>query len=250
MSVMVFLITSLTTVYPTVYSGADQRKHQSSASLAFARGIHRWPVNSPQSSVNPPHTGPVTRKMFPFDDVIMNMEFVLIRTSCWMSNPLGLSCQWFETPWSWCDIVKSHVKRTSIAVISNNLYWHIFVTLSEGIHPKRVTMMPHERHGISNHQHLDCLFISLLRLTTKNVESQHFWPFCERNPVWIILDSKVHVAHLGQTGPRWAPCWPHECCYLGCIPLTNKTESVFMSWHHHEMDTCDHGCMIWFAVKC
>ena len=44
--------------------GADQRKHQSSASLAFVRGIHRRPVNSP-------HKGPVTRKMFPFDDVIM-----------------------------------------------------------------------------------------------------------------------------------------------------------------------------------
>ena len=44
--------------------GADQRKHQSSMSLAFVRGIHRWPVNSP-------HKGPVTRKMFPFDDIIM-----------------------------------------------------------------------------------------------------------------------------------------------------------------------------------
>ena len=40
-------ITSLTTVYSTFYSGEDQRKHQSSASLAFVRGIHRWPVNSP-----------------------------------------------------------------------------------------------------------------------------------------------------------------------------------------------------------
>ena len=58
-------ITSLTIVYSTVYSGADQRKHQSSASLAFVRRIHRGPVNSP-------HKGPVTRKMFPFDDVIMH----------------------------------------------------------------------------------------------------------------------------------------------------------------------------------
>ena len=57
-------ITSLTIVYSTVYSGADQRKHQSSASLAFMWGIHRGPVNSP-------HKWPVTRKMFPFDDVIM-----------------------------------------------------------------------------------------------------------------------------------------------------------------------------------
>ena len=62
-------ITSLTIVYSTVYSGADQRKHQSSTPLAFVQGIHRGPVNSP-------HTWPVTRKMFPFDDVIMNMHMV------------------------------------------------------------------------------------------------------------------------------------------------------------------------------
>ena len=53
-------ITGLTFVYSTVNSGADQRKRQSSASLAFVRGIHRWPVNSP-------HKWPSTRKMFPFD---------------------------------------------------------------------------------------------------------------------------------------------------------------------------------------
>ena len=40
-------ITSLTIVYSTICSGVDQRKHQSSASLAFVRRIHRWPVNSP-----------------------------------------------------------------------------------------------------------------------------------------------------------------------------------------------------------
>ena len=57
-------ITSITIVYSTVYSGADQSKHQSSASLAFVWGVHRGLVNSP-------HKWPVTRKMCPFDDVIM-----------------------------------------------------------------------------------------------------------------------------------------------------------------------------------
>ena len=57
-------IASLAIVYLTVYSDADQRKHQRSASLAFVRGIHQGPVNSP-------HEWPETRKMFPFDDVIM-----------------------------------------------------------------------------------------------------------------------------------------------------------------------------------
>ena len=64
MSVIASQIISLAIVYSTVYSGADQRKHQRSASLAFVRGIHRWPVNSP-------HKWPVAWKMFPFDDVIM-----------------------------------------------------------------------------------------------------------------------------------------------------------------------------------
>ena len=64
MGAMASQITSLTIVYTTVYSGADQRKHQSSASLVFVRGIHQWPVNSQPK-------WPVTRKMFPFDDVIM-----------------------------------------------------------------------------------------------------------------------------------------------------------------------------------
>ena len=64
MGTMASQITSLTIVYSTVYSGADQRKHQSSASLAFVWRIHRGPMNSP-------HKWPVTRKMFPFDDVIM-----------------------------------------------------------------------------------------------------------------------------------------------------------------------------------
>ena len=71
MGAMAFQITSRTIVYSTVYSHADQRKHQSSASLAFVRGIHRSPVNSP-------HKWPVTRKMFPFADIIMNPESVLM----------------------------------------------------------------------------------------------------------------------------------------------------------------------------
>ena len=60
-------IISLMIVYSTNYSGAD-KKHQSSASLAFVWGIHRSPVTSP-------HKGPVTRKMFPFEDVIMRYAF-------------------------------------------------------------------------------------------------------------------------------------------------------------------------------
>ena len=62
-------ITSLTIVYSTVYSDADQRKHQSSASLAFVRGIHRGPVNSP-------HKWPVARKCFHL--MTSSWEFLLL----------------------------------------------------------------------------------------------------------------------------------------------------------------------------
>ena len=63
-----------------LYSSADQRKHQSSLSLAFGREIHRWPVTSP-------HKGPVTRKMLPFDD------FIMLQKNSWNnggSTPEGL----------------------------------------------------------------------------------------------------------------------------------------------------------------
>ena len=62
--VMKFCVNSI------IYSNADQGKHQSSAPLAFVRGIHRWPVNSP-------HKGPVTWKTFPFDDVIMTRKTMI-----------------------------------------------------------------------------------------------------------------------------------------------------------------------------
>ena len=56
MGMVVSQITSLTIVYSTIYSGADQRKPQSSEPLAFAQVIHQLPV---------------TRKMFSFHDIIM-----------------------------------------------------------------------------------------------------------------------------------------------------------------------------------
>ena len=78
-------ITSLTIVCSNAYSGADQRKHQSSPSLVFGRGIHQWPVNSP-------HNVPVTWKMFPFDDVIMsNVAKLEIGRTCVCFHPVDTS---------------------------------------------------------------------------------------------------------------------------------------------------------------
>ena len=87
MSAMASQITSLTSVYSTVYPVADQRKHQSSASLAFVRGIHRRPVNAP-------HKWPVTRKCFYFivimNAVIENDGQILIKSRRTSSDETGI----------------------------------------------------------------------------------------------------------------------------------------------------------------
>ena len=102
-----------TIVYSTVYSDAVQRKHQSSASLAFVRGIHRGPVNSS-------HKGPVARKMFPFDDVIVKSVYAI--TLSWHPVPRVL-----ETGFCFCHKTING-KRTIIGENSggNNEYLLIF----------------------------------------------------------------------------------------------------------------------------
>ena len=108
MSKMASQNTSVLIVYLTVCLGPDQRKHQSSASLAFVRGIHRWPVTSP-------HKGPVTRKMFPFDDVIMaqrasNTQYRWIhRTKA--SNAQIASMSWRYHVWLMSVMASWHARK-------------------------------------------------------------------------------------------------------------------------------------------
>ena len=85
-------ITSLAIVYSAVYSGADQRKYQGSASLAFEWGMHRGPVNSP-------HKGPVTRKMFSFDDVIMISQGTGVAPSRWWAITEKMLTELYDTIW-------------------------------------------------------------------------------------------------------------------------------------------------------
>ena len=123
MSTMASQITSLTIVYSTGYSGADQRKHQSSASLAFVRGIHRSPVNSP-------HKGPVTRKMYPFDDVVIHATLQSSHDSWW-----------------WPGAYRCTSRITHHNGNSNTVVTKYFISVTS-----------HESHGVSNHRQLDaCL---------------------------------------------------------------------------------------------
>ena len=95
-------ITSPLILYSHVYWGGDQRKHQSSASLAFVMGIRRWPMNSL-------HKEPVTRKMFPFDGVIM---FCSHWWHCKLSED-NLQCH--QGSWSW------HYDNSQFSLIRHNL---------------------------------------------------------------------------------------------------------------------------------
>ena len=101
MGAMASQIISLTIVYSTVYSDAHQGKHQSSASLAFVWGIHRGPVNSP-------HKWPVTRKMSPFDDVII----------CARKVTLNDMADW--------QVANQNKTQKNLHRMNN--YWHIFYT--------------------------------------------------------------------------------------------------------------------------
>ena len=121
MNVMASRIIGLTIVYSSIYSGADQRKHQkSSSSLAFVRGIHRWPVNSP-------HKRPVTWKTLH----LMTSSWYLVvcppRIPC--QGPLSLTKFYGKRPWGaglrtvnhaegWC---KNPVKALAQVVFSQHL---------------------------------------------------------------------------------------------------------------------------------
>ena len=140
MGAMAFQITSFMIVYSTVHSGSDQRKHQSSASLAFVRGFHRWPVNSP-------HKWPVMRKMCPCDDVIMGSVLMLWNTS--FDNPgidgvdiFRLSCSLFC--WSYDCLVTFNVCLLNVYAsltecyiddwkirINPKVHWHMRTSVSK-----------------------------------------------------------------------------------------------------------------------
>ena len=109
MSTMASQITSLTIVYSAVYSGADQKEYESSPSLAFVRGIHRWPVNSP-------HKWPLTRKMFPVDDVI-----IFSSCDCTFSHHTASKCTYRTVVFSWCYLF-------TIQLLSYLILWYIILS--------------------------------------------------------------------------------------------------------------------------
>ena len=177
-----------------------QRKHQSSASLAFVRGIHRWPVNSLHKGPGPCITnviatcrknfsqwessflwklryhwlkflrrvaktlviqGPVTRKMFPFDNVIMHFWCLTTKCSkpCFLIEPLQQEgiC---EHGWMWIET----------AVVINRF------DEMKASHYRDVIMSV-----ISNHRRLDCLLNRLFKHRSKKTLKLRVTGLCEGN---------------------------------------------------------------------
>ena len=107
-------VTSESVVYSTVYI-ADQRKHISPESLVFVRGIHWSPMNSPDK-------GPVTRKMFPFDDVIIqrgtNLYCYRTTTQCCTINAKAMKVAEKELKWKvylrWLSLIFIHVCKAHL----------------------------------------------------------------------------------------------------------------------------------------
>ena len=121
MSTMASQVTGVRIVCPAVCSGIDQRKHQSSTSLAFVRGIHQWPVDSH-------HKGPVTWKMFPFDDIIM----------VWVACP---SCLFWHLSGETSKISWGHTDFMYVWV--NDDYFHQIITWSsDDLLSKYIVLFP------------------------------------------------------------------------------------------------------------
>ena len=124
MGTMASRITNLIIAYSTVYSGADQIKYQGFASLAFVRGINRWPVNSS-------HKWPVTRKMFPFDDVIMHLRFhgISMRSNCRLGSG-NCATKWTHNghqrlqQWQYSCVLHTTWTLKSVTRISIHWWWN------------------------------------------------------------------------------------------------------------------------------
>ena len=174
-------ITSLTIVYSTVYSDAEKRNHQSSASLAFVRGIHRGPVNSP-------HKWPVTRKMFPFGDVFHEVSATLFK----IGRPQISSVS--------CRDLTIHV-RIFAPAIPTSLRWQATLPFLTGC-------LFYQYNGVTNYYHTP-YFIDLINQGSVLVPDFDI-PVPEQFVVsrrpWHLYVAGSGNIQLGLVGENRSPC--------------------------------------------
>ena len=190
MGIVASQITSLTIVYSAVYSGADQRKHQSSASLAFVRGIHRGPGNYP-------HKWPVTREMFPCDDVIMVISPFYIPTSYHIQTPILFTIPLFLQ----CIVLNDMPKWTS--------HFSSLLCRHNGL------------DSVSNHQSHHCLLSSLFGRRSKKTSKLRVTGLC----AWNSPGTGAFPAQMASYAENVSIWWRHHgyiaFLYPNKLPHTN-----------------------------
>ena len=214
-------ITSLTTAYSTVYSDADQRKHQSSASLAFVRGIHRGPMNSP-------HKWPVTRKMFPFDDVIVAQTYwfyvttVLLRIASYRHRVA-----------SFCTAVHRVIScwiRVEFVLVRKWLSYHIVPILSWGRTDTHPRFLSKKSHPFSNDvTHIDSQNYApqtdwaISNITGKRIDGIPYncqeWSYIEQGTFWTRFDIFYEIC-MQET--LECGTWYHHPRRLQCVLSRNQ----------------------------
>ena len=243
-------ITSLTIVYSTVYSDADQRKHQSSASLAFVWGLHRGPVNSP-------HKWPVARKMFPFDDVILRfLPFIsgidIRYTSSWKA--WAFLCRIYRY-FDGTDALSPYIARVSAASVLTQLSRNILASVPEWIIPYQIVYSWFKTLQFYRYFFKNC---SLKRVTREAIKYMLYYRallndklsmaqiiaganFRKDFPSWFKLDGNVIVIllHPGCNGVTAMEVftWCDSCAVVICtkfcsdvIPYTKTNSIEFELW--------------------
>ena len=215
MSTIASRITSLTIVYSTVYPGADQSKHQSSASLAFVWEIHRSPVNSP-------HKWPVTRKMFPFDDVIMDS----------IGSGLIIGCTFYTKKLSLqaSQHAQNHSQRYFGSCFKYT--WYDNEIRSNERWGKSWQWRHKEHDGVSNPLRLDCLLKRLFRCTSKY-----------QSAAWLAFVRGIHrwPVESPHKGPVTQTIFPFNDVIVWVDDSVASISHFFLSTHAAMVYSCNYN---------
>ena len=189
----------------TVCSGTDQRKSQSSVSLAFVRGIHRWPVDSP-------HKGPVTQKMCPLDDITIVMRSL---QGCYAGimelykySPVPASAKWY-TEWMG-EFSPNFAETWSPEIYVVQLFWHL-TGVSAAVLPR----------GLANFRTIPLFLHSISRLC-----NHCKWPwFCFLESLYNMIATIWQFNHVRD---RATHLWMQHLCQCMIIILTIPTKTGFL----------------------
>ena len=212
MSAMASQITGVPIVYSTVCLGADPRKHQSSASLAFVRVIHRWPVNSP-------HKGPVTRAS--------NAENASI---WWRHHKPSTSCR--QKSGVLCQ--KKQVSRAGISKYIPRIMWRVIIYFCPWY------------HTISK-QFFKALYWSMEKQTAQKC-CKYIWDSTQSNLYFISSlhwDRQMVVENRCQSTGWWRHIsiayfmHNNRAGSIICLPLTVPDTEVNQLNHFRQLDFID-----------